>query len=125
MQRRIVAADGGAARSPIVERGQLRRLSVMPSPWPCFVVSSTAAVLRERRAELLGILEKVAQRASRFVSLDTSMERDKSVELLEERYHLSRDNAMQWLTETKFPPPRPLDDTVVQLVKHFMPKQIN
>lgn len=101
----------------------LRRIGVLPSPWPCFVVASTDAVLATRRDELWRILQAVSKRAQQFVSLATSVDRSRAVQLLEERYHLPAHRALEWLTTTQFAPPAPLDPRIVETVKRFLPRK--
>lgn len=103
--------------SPLVLNGTLKKIGVLPSPWPCFVVASTKQVLATRRKELTTLLETVSKRAHAL------QHDERSVEMLCTRYHLSKEIAEAWLTTTKFAAmPLPLSDDVAKAVRRYLPK---
>lgn len=103
--------------SGLVEQGVLKRVGVMPSPWPCFVVATTKSVLEKRREELLSILSTVSKRA-------LAMPNDQGIiDRLCTKYRLSPENAITWLKTTKFAAmPLPLQPETVDNVKRYLPK---
>jgi ABC-type nitrate/sulfonate/bicarbonate transport system substrate-binding protein len=82
--------------SPYVETGELRRVGVVPTPWPAFVVAAPDSLDRSRRADLRHALA-IAVREGRVLRADPD-----GPALVAERYGLAPDQALEWHASTTF-----------------------
>jgi ABC-type nitrate/sulfonate/bicarbonate transport system substrate-binding protein len=101
---RAALADGSAAwflwdrfmTSPFVDRGELRRLGVVPTPWPAFVVATLRTMDATRLEDLRRGLA-IAVREGRTLIDDPD-----GPARVAERYGLGADQARQWHAATRF-----------------------
>jgi ABC-type nitrate/sulfonate/bicarbonate transport system substrate-binding protein len=82
--------------SPYVERGELRRIGVVPTPWPAFVVATLDTLDAGRRADLTRAVT-IAVAAGQALTDDPT-----GPDLVAERYGLAREQASAWHAITRF-----------------------
>ena len=101
---RAALADGSAAwflwdrfmTSPYVDRGELRRVGVVPTPWPAFVVATLDTIDATRLEDLRRALAIVVQEGRALTHDPAGPTR------VAERYGLAADQARQWHAATRF-----------------------
>ena len=79
---------------PLVDQGVFRRIGVCPTPWPCFVIASTAEFAARHPGILRDILEIINTYTVEFRQIP-SMDRT-----LANRYGLELGEVQQWLSLT-------------------------
>ena len=100
--------------SPLVHRGEFRRLGTIPTPWPSFAIAAHADTIAARRSALDHLVATARSAARRFAT-DSSAVAD-----IVSRYGLTTDDAAGWLTTYDFAPtddisPRLVDDVQQRL----------
>ena len=91
---------------PLVDAGEFRRIGIETTPWPSFVIAARNEVLLERTAEVGAVVDEVVARASGLHELPGV------VDLLAERYGISRTAADEWLASTTFAPRSAFDPEI-------------
>jgi len=81
---------------PWVDDGTFRRVGEFPTPWPCFVVATTANVLREHAEAVRAILGTINQFAQQL------MEAPQAVEHIAERFSLDPADVKQFFPVTQW-----------------------
>ena len=81
---------------PIVDRGEFRRVGEIDTPWPCFVVVASQAILDKHPEGLLRMLRVVNQASSVF------SQRQDAATLVAKGFNLQEEDAKQWLARTKW-----------------------
>jgi ABC-type nitrate/sulfonate/bicarbonate transport system substrate-binding protein len=82
--------------SPLVHRGEFRRLDTMPTPWPSFAIAAHVDTIDTRRASLDDLVAAARTAAHRFET-DPSAGAD-----IAHRYGLTASDAAEWLTTYDF-----------------------
>jgi sulfonate transport system substrate-binding protein len=82
--------------SPLVHRGEFRRLDTIPTPWPSFAIAAHADTMATRRSALDHLIATARSAAHRFET-DSSTVAD-----IVTRYGLTADDAAEWLTTYDF-----------------------
>lgn len=80
--------------APMVEKGKMRRIGEIPSPWPCFVMVATEAALTEF-GEVIFDLRKEIYRLSHILSPSENL-----ADLLAMEYHLNPEYVKEWVKQT-------------------------
>lgn len=94
---------------PHVDDGTLRRVDVLPTPWPSFAVAATTRLLDEDPA-LIDIVAETAIHRARALSMDSSANL-----LIADRYALRIPVVDAWLAETDWGlPGEPIDPTMIE-----------
>jgi len=81
---------------PWVDRGELKRIGEVPSPWPCFVIVATEATLDEFGALSLE-LRNLVYGFSEKLQIDPA-----SVKTIANEYKLKESDVSAWLNQTKW-----------------------
>ncbi|MDH3756014.1 MAG: hypothetical protein OEU32_19290, partial [Acidimicrobiia bacterium] len=81
---------------PVVDRGELRRVGVQPTPWPAFVTVARTDVIDERGDDLSAIIAAVAATAAGLTRSDDLIDR------LVDRFELAREVAADWWAVTRW-----------------------
>ncbi len=82
--------------SPLVQRGEFRRVGQRVTPWPAFCVSVRRDLLKRRRKALKRLLETVDRYAHNF------MRRSTAVETIINEYRLQADDAQRWFNDVRW-----------------------
>ena len=82
--------------SPYVERGELRRIGIVPTPWPAFVVAMHDSLHPVRRGDLVRAVA-LAVAEGQALTGDPN-----GPALVAERYGLAREQAAAWTAITRF-----------------------
>lgn len=80
--------------APMVEKGCMRRIGEIPSPWPCFVMVASESALSEF-GEVIFDLRNEIYRLSHDLSQSENL-----ADLLALEYQLYPNDVTQWLTQT-------------------------
>lgn len=80
--------------APMVEKGKMKRIGEIPSPWPCFVMVASAAALTEF-GEVIFDLRNEIYRLSHVLSPSENL-----ADLLAIEYQLNPEDVKQWLKQT-------------------------
>ena len=84
---------------PHVDDGTLRRVGVVPTPWPSFAVCAAEAMLADK-AELVGsVIDAAAAGAGEFHG------QDDAAHLVASRFGLAEDDAAAWLEQVRWTEP--------------------
>lgn len=81
---------------PIVDDGIFRRISVCPSPWPCFVIAVREEFISNHEDDLKIILDIINQTSSEFKSIP-SIDRT-----IANRYEQELEDVQEWLSLTEW-----------------------
>ena len=81
---------------PPVDSGQFRCIGEFIAPWPAFVVCASERALRDKRAAIMTVLQRVFVQAEKLAAESTSADQ------IEARYGLKRADARQWLELTRW-----------------------
>lgn len=79
---------------PYVDSGQLKRIGEFLTPWPCFVIAATNAVLEKESTAIIRMLRII------YDSCDQFMEADNAVEMVSDRYGLLHEDTERWYHNT-------------------------
>lgn len=81
---------------PIVDRGEFRRVGEIDTPWPCFVVAASNAILDKHPDALQRMLSVINQASSAF------SQRHDAAALVAKGFDLQEEDAREWLARTKW-----------------------
>lgn len=81
---------------PYVDDGRFRRVGVVPTPWPCFVVA-TRPGLDLQKSDIDGLVSTALHRASDLIA------QDDAAATFAERYGLAPGEVAEWLTTVSWP----------------------
>jgi ABC-type nitrate/sulfonate/bicarbonate transport system substrate-binding protein len=81
---------------PWVDRGELKRIGEVPSPWPCFVIVATKASL-DKFGVLIMELRNLIYDFSQKLQTDPA-----TVETIAREYNLQETDVRDWLNQTKW-----------------------
>lgn len=81
---------------PYVDSGQLRRLGEYVTPWPCFVVAATDAILEQQPENVIRILRTLHD------SCDQFMRDEQAIPLVSQRYHQQLADVERWFHSTEW-----------------------
>lgn len=79
---------------PYVDSGQLKRIGEFLTPWPCFVIAATDAILEKESVAIIRMLRII------YDSCDQFMEADNAVEMVSDRYGLLHEDTERWYHNT-------------------------
>ena len=82
--------------SPLVHRGEFRRIDTIATPWPSFAIAVHSATLASRARDLDRLLRAAQHAAGRFVR-----DREASAHIVS-RYGLAERDATEWLAGCRF-----------------------
>jgi ABC-type nitrate/sulfonate/bicarbonate transport system substrate-binding protein len=97
--------------SPYVEAGEFRRVGVIQTPWPAFVVVAHTEVADEYAEAITSLLDDVADAAQALVA------NPDRVDLVAERYGLDPAEVTAWFDETEWDCAKPMDADVVATIQ--------
>lgn len=97
--------------NPLVVAGELRRVDVVPTPWPGFVVAATRSVV-ESDPDLVTAVCDIA--GSRAAELHADPD---AAAMITRRYQLEPGDAATWLELTRWAEPGPIDPALVDTVQ--------
>merc|ERR1711991_758012 len=101
--------------TPCVEDGTLKKVGVVPSPWPCFVVVARDEVRGPALDRLVRIFLEEAH--------EMKAHPEESVPTLMREFNLSESIARQWLESTRFAEPgTELSDRVRETILKYIPQ---
>jgi len=95
---------------PYVDNGEFRRIGVLPTPWPSFVIAVRNDVLLERTTDVGMLVDTVIAQAAALPR------RPAIVEELTARYEISTASATGWLETTTFAPRSAFDPAIATTV---------
>ncbi|SMC72321.1 substrate-binding domain-containing protein [Cellulophaga tyrosinoxydans] len=81
---------------PLVDNGTFRRITDCPTPWPCFVIAATDAIIAEKSSVLQHILEVINTYTSEFKTIPSI---DKT---LANAYGQKLIDIQEWLSLTRW-----------------------
>jgi ABC-type nitrate/sulfonate/bicarbonate transport system substrate-binding protein len=79
---------------PFVDEGKLRRIGEIPSPWPCFSIVASKAVLEKYPLEILLLREEVYKKSRALKHSEFAIAQ------LAEAYQLQAGDVKEWLSQT-------------------------
>lgn len=81
---------------PYVKSGQLKRIGEFITPWPCFVIAATDAVLKEQPDNIIRLLRTIHD------ATDAFMQDEDVIPMVSQRYGITEDNAARWYHSTEW-----------------------
>ena len=81
---------------PWVDSGQLRRVGVFVTPWPCFMVAATDRILREDPNGIIRMLNAIHESCRRF------MQDEDNIDLVASRYGQKKKDVERWYHSTEW-----------------------
>lgn len=96
---------------PHVDSGELRRVGVCPTPWPCFVLAARREVIEREPEKLKAICAGINAFCHDFKS------RPGLADTIAERYQLPLAHVQQWLHETRWATDNAID---LQMLENVM-----
>ncbi|MEM7574826.1 MAG: ABC transporter substrate-binding protein [Bacteroidota bacterium] len=81
---------------PYVDSGQLRRVGEFITPWPCFVIAATQAILEHAPEAVVNMLQTIHERCQQF------MTDDNYIPLVAERYQQKLPDVERWYHATEW-----------------------
>lgn len=81
---------------PYVDSGQLRRVGEFITPWPCFVIAATQAILEHAPEAVVNMLQTIHERCQQF------MTDDNYIPLVAERYQQKLPDVEHWYHATEW-----------------------
>jgi len=81
---------------PLVTDGSLRRLGVLPTPWPAFVLAVRPHVWEHRQQEVRVFIEAALAQAELFTKSETA------AHTIAQRYGLTEPESAEWLSLTRW-----------------------
>lgn len=97
---------------PYVDRGQLRRLGEFVTPWPCFVVAATDAIIAQAPEALVKMLQTIHHSCARFMQLDSN------IPLVAHRYQQKLKDVERWYHATEWATHGWVSDKMLRSVVH-------
>jgi ABC-type nitrate/sulfonate/bicarbonate transport system substrate-binding protein len=82
--------------SPLVQRGEFRRIDTIATPWPSFAIAAHADTIATRRRDLDHLIATARQAALRFEANPSA------ANAIESRYGLTDADAREWLATYRF-----------------------
>lgn len=80
---------------PYVDAGELKRVGEYITPWPCFVIAATDAILASQPENIIRMLRSIHD------SCDTFMKNEaQAIDLVSERYQQKRPDVERWYHST-------------------------
>ena len=80
--------------APMVEKGKMRRIGEIPSPWPCFVMVTTEKAIQEFGPSIFEVRDEI-YRLSEILYQSENL-----ADLLALEYHLNPEDVKEWLKQT-------------------------
>lgn len=84
---------------PHVDDGTLRRIGILPTPWPSFAVVATNALLHDHADLARGVADAALAAANDFAA------QHGAAQLVAERFGLEPGDAAEWLAQVRWPKP--------------------
>lgn len=81
---------------PYVDSGQLRRVGEFITPWPCFMIAATDAILTSQPVAICELLETIHQSCVSF------MEAENNIALVAQRYEQQLKDVERWYHATEW-----------------------
>ena len=81
---------------PYVDAGQLKRVGEFITPWPCFVIAATDAILAEQPENIIRMLRTIHD------SCDDFMRDDEAIRMVSERYEQKLKDVERWYHSTEW-----------------------
>ena len=81
---------------PYVDAGQLKRIGVYVTPWPCFVIAATDEILKKHPEPIIRMLRTIHDTCDNF------MLNDSVVPLVSQSYGLELSDAERWYHSTEW-----------------------
>jgi len=78
---------------PLVDRGEWRRLEVIPSPWPCFLMVARAGLSHHFPNALLQMMEVLRETR-------TLLSKNETLAYLHQKYKLEKEDLAEWYSQT-------------------------
>lgn len=78
----------------MVEKGSMRRIGEIPSPWPCFVMVATEKAIQEFGSSIFEVRDEI-YRLSKILYQSENL-----ADLLALEYHLNSEDVKEWLKQT-------------------------
>ncbi len=101
---------------PYVDSGILKRIGEYTTPWSCFVIAATNAVIEEDSIAIHNLMKIINYSCYNFMS-DKS-----SVEKVSERYDLEKEDVIQWFTNTAWATDNYIDSQMIKNVIYHLEK---
>lgn len=81
---------------PLVDQAQLKRIGEFVTPWSCFQVVATDALLKEQSSKVLEVLQVINFASKQF------MKADNSIDMLLEHFDMLPEDALSWFYSTEW-----------------------
>ncbi|MEM9820719.1 MAG: substrate-binding domain-containing protein [Bacteroidota bacterium] len=75
---------------PYVDAGQLKRIGVYKTPWPCFMIAATEEILEREPESIIRVLRTIHD------SCDAFMQNENAIDLVSQRYQLQAKDTERW-----------------------------
>lgn len=82
---------------PMVDAGHFKRIGVVPTPWPCFVVAVRNEVLKNNAAAIELILNAVNNEVERLLKTP-----ENTIQLIAEKFGLNKQQVSNWFSELEW-----------------------
>jgi len=81
---------------PFVDNGEMRRIDVCPTPWPCFVLVAHEDFIEENHEDVSNVIDAINVTTSQFKS------RPNLANEIANRYELKEEDVEEWLADTEW-----------------------
>ena len=96
---------------PLVDRGELRMIDTIKTPWPCFVIAVRNEILSTRLDEIKKLIQIIKRRSCEF------MIQPDAVQLISNRYGIEKKDADAWMKVTEWESTNEIHPEVIQEVQ--------
>ena len=100
---------------PLVDNGTFRRLTDIPSPWPCFVIAVRDEVLENHPEEIKKVLQVINNRLRKF---STPAKKERYIDTFAQHYNLEKEDIKDWLIITEWNQGKSISRTLINNVQN-------
>lgn len=99
---------------PYVDSGQLKRIGEYITPWSCFVIAATNAIIEKDALAIHNLMKIINFSCYKFM-LDNS-----SIGKVSKRYDLEREDVVEWFNNTKWATDNHVDNQMIKNVIYHL-----
>ena len=101
---------------PFVDNGEMQRIDICPTPWPCFVLVTKDEFLKENSEAISNLLDGLHILTANF------KDRPGIENLIAKRYELEEKDVKEWIADTIWSENNEIEESVLNLVIQTLKK---
>jgi len=101
---------------PFVDNGEMQRVDICPTPWPCFVLVAKDDFLERNKESISNLLDGLHILTSNF------KDRPAIEDLIAERYELKIEDVKEWIADTVWSENNEVEEKTLHLVINTLKK---